>query len=105
VLTRDLRTAVRSHDREPVAPYGLAVLEVAIVVNMHEAKSDLSRLVERALAGEEVIIARAGVPVARLAPISRSGQRRLGQWEGQLKMAEDFDAPLDESELADWEGR
>ena len=77
----------------------------AIVVDMHEAKSDPSRLVGRALAGEEVIIARAGVPVARLSPLFRSGKRKLGQWEGRLKMAEDFDAPLDEATLAGWDGR
>lgn len=77
---------------------------MAIVVNMHEAKSDLSRLVERALAGDEVIIARAGVPVARLTPLSRTGKRTLGQWKGQVCMADDFDAPLQEAELSAWEG-
>lgn len=77
---------------------------MATVVNMHEAKSDLSRLVERALAGEEVIIARAGVPVARLTPLSKPGRRKLGQWRGRVHMADDFDAPLDEAELSAWEG-
>ena len=77
---------------------------MATVVNMHEAKTELSRLVERALKGEEVIIARAGVPVARLMPLRRSGTRTLGQWKGRVRMTDDFDAPLDEDDLAAWEG-
>jgi prevent-host-death family protein len=72
-------------------------------VNMHEAKTELSRLVERALAGEEVVIARAGVPVVRLVPIVRHGKRRLGQWAGQVTMADDFDAPLSDADLDAWE--
>lgn len=72
-------------------------------VNMHEAKTELSKLVERALAGEDVVIARAGVPVVRLVPVARSGQRTLGQWRGKVKLADDFDAPLPEEILADWE--
>lgn len=72
---------------------------------MHEAKTELSRLVERALAGEEVVIARAGVPVVRLVPVAREGKRKLGQWAGQVEMADDFDAPLTDEELDAWEGR
>lgn len=71
---------------------------------MHEAKTELSRLVERALAGEEVIIARAGVPVVRLVPIAQQGQRKLGQWRGKVRMSPDFDAPLPDDELKQWEG-
>ena len=71
---------------------------------MHEAKTELSRLVERALAGEEVVIARAGVPVVRLVPIAQQGRRKLGQWRGKVRMAPDFDAPLPEEELRHWEG-
>jgi prevent-host-death family protein len=74
-------------------------------VNMHEAKTELSRLVERALAGEDVIIARAGVPVVRLVPLARQGKRKLGQWAGRVRMAEDFDAPLSDDDLNAWEGR
>jgi len=74
-------------------------------VDMHEAKTELSRLVERALAGEEVVIARAGVPVVRLVPVAREGKRKLGQWAGQVEMADDFDAPLTDEELDAWEGR
>jgi prevent-host-death family protein len=73
-------------------------------VNMHEAKSDLSRLVERALAGEDVVIARAGVPAVRLVPVQQTGKRRLGQWRGKVKLREDFDAPLPEDELGLWGG-
>jgi prevent-host-death family protein len=72
-------------------------------VNMHEAKTELSKLVERALAGEDVVIARAGVPVVRLVPVARLGQRVLGQWRGKVKMAADFDAALPDEVLADWE--
>jgi prevent-host-death family protein len=72
---------------------------------MHEAKTELSRLVERALRGEEIIIARAGVPVVRLVPVVQRGERKLGQWEGQVDMADDFDAPLPDEELDAWDGR
>lgn len=73
-------------------------------VNMHEAKTELSRLVERALAGEEVIIARAGVPVVRLVPVVPRGKRKLGQWAGRIAIADDFEAPLTSEELEAWEG-
>ena len=72
---------------------------------MHEAKSNLSRLVEEVEAGGEIILARAGKPVARLVPFRSSGRRRLGRWKGKVKMSDDFDAPLPASELAAWEGR
>jgi prevent-host-death family protein len=66
-----------------------------IEVNVHEAKTNLSRLLQRVAAGEEVVIARAGVPVARLVPVKPSGSRRtLGEDEGRGWVAEDFDAPL-----------
>jgi antitoxin (DNA-binding transcriptional repressor) of toxin-antitoxin stability system len=62
------------------------------VVNIHEAKTHLSRLVERVEAGEEVVIARAGRPVARLVRFTRrSGPRRPGLWRGQVELAPDFD--------------
>jgi prevent-host-death family protein len=66
-------------------------------VNIHEAKTHLSRLIERVEAGEELVIARAGRPVARLVPY---GQRRAprvpGGWEGRVWMAPDFDDPIPE---------
>lgn len=62
-------------------------------VNIHEAKTHLSRLVERVEAGEEVVIARAGRPVARLVPYRAAGRRRRpGLWRGQVQIAPDFDA-------------
>jgi prevent-host-death family protein len=73
------------------------------IVNMHEAKSTLSRLVEEALAGEEILIARAGKPVVRLMAIKPS-KRRLGRWKGKVRMSGDFDAPLPPGELAAWLG-
>jgi antitoxin (DNA-binding transcriptional repressor) of toxin-antitoxin stability system len=61
--------------------------------------------VERALRGEDVVIARAGVPVVRLVPVVTRGKRTLGQWKGQIKMSDDFDAPLPQEELDAWEGK
>lgn len=64
-------------------------------VNLYEAKTHLSALVERAAAGEEIIIAKAGTPKARLVPLEEEKvERKPGGWEGQVWMAEDFDDPL-----------
>ena len=64
-------------------------------VNVHEAKTRLSELLKKVEAGEEVIIARSGKPVARLVPVSVSGTKRLlGTAKGLVKMAEDFNDPL-----------
>lgn len=65
-------------------------------VNIHEAKTHLSRLLQRVAAGEEVTIARAGVPVARLVAVARKpGKTRpMGMDRGKIWVAEDFDAPL-----------
>lgn len=61
-------------------------------VNIYEAKTQLSSLVERAAAGEEIVIARSGKPVARLMPLERASFRRTpGVLRGQLRIAEDFD--------------
>ena len=73
------------------------------IVNMHEAKTTLSKLVEAAEAGESVVLARAGRPVVKLVPISSTHPKKLGLWKGKIKMAKDFDAPLPEDELAAWE--
>ncbi len=75
------------------------------VVNIHEAKTHLSRLLERVQAGEEVTIAKAGRPVARLVPIAAPGKRPLGLDRGKVWIADDFDAPLPDDILADFEGR
>jgi prevent-host-death family protein len=75
-------------------------------VNIHEAKTGLSKLVERAEAGEEVIIARAGRPAAKLVPLTRvRGRRRLGLLDGRFRIPDDFNAPLPESVLRAFEGR
>ena len=61
-------------------------------VNIHDAKTHLSRLIERVETGEEVVIARAGRPVARLVPFrARTSPREPGQWRGRVQMAPDFD--------------
>lgn len=65
------------------------------IVNIHEAKTHLSKLVESAMNGEETVIAKFGRPVARLVPISlKPPKRRLGVLKGKIKIASDFDAPL-----------
>ncbi len=65
-------------------------------VNVHEAKTHLSRLLAKVAEGEEVIIARSGEPVAKIIPIERTGTKRiLGQDAGLVEIADDFDAPLD----------
>ena len=74
-------------------------------VNIHEAKTHLSRLIERAGQGEEIIIAKAGTPKVRLAPIlDEAVVRRPGRFAGSLKVTEAFFEPLAEEELAAWEG-
>jgi len=74
------------------------------VYNVHEAKTHLSRLLESAAAGEEVVIAKAGVPVARLVPVVLPAkQRPLGTEQGRIFIADDFDAPLPADVLDDFE--
>jgi len=69
-------------------------------VNVHEAKTHLSRLLLRVAGGEEIIIARAGKPVARLVPIEPKPQRVIGQDDGLFEVPGDFDAPLPDEVLA-----
>jgi prevent-host-death family protein len=65
------------------------------IVNIHAAKTQLSKLVDEAAAGEEIVIARAGKPVARLMPLAAvRTPRRFGFLKGQIEIADDFDAPL-----------
>jgi prevent-host-death family protein len=71
--------------------------------NVHEAKTHLSKLLEQVEAGEEVVIARAGQPVARLVPFSPPGKRALGLDAGRGFIAPDFDAPLPDELLTDFE--
>ena len=68
-----------------------------MIVNIHEAKTHFSRLVERVAGGEEIIIGKAGKPVARLVPYSEDDAPRVpGGWEGRVSISEDFDELPDE---------
>jgi len=75
---------------------------MAEIVNMHKAKTTLSRLVERALAGEEVIIARDGTPLVHLVPVPQKAEKRVpGRSRGKIRISPDFeftDAEIDEFE-------
>ena len=74
--------------------------------NVHAAKSQLSRLLDAVVEGEEVMIAKAGKPIARLVPIEQKKERRkLGTLAGKLHVPDDFDDPLPDDILADFEGR
>ncbi|MBN8726472.1 MAG: type II toxin-antitoxin system Phd/YefM family antitoxin [Xanthomonadales bacterium] len=73
------------------------------VINVHEAKTHLSRLLDRAHAGEEIVIGKAGEPYARLVPLKPRAKRELGFIEGRLDPA--FFEPLPEEELTAWEGK
>jgi prevent-host-death family protein len=62
------------------------------IANIHEGQSQLSKLIERAMNGEEVIIAKAGQPMVRLVPIrADDSPRQGGQWKGRVRIADDFD--------------
>jgi prevent-host-death family protein len=75
-------------------------------INIHAAKTHLSRLIERVEAGAEIVIARAGKPVARLVPVEPAPRRkRLGLLKGQNRIAANFDAPLPDDLLDLFEGR
>ena len=74
-------------------------------INIYEAKTRLSELVERAASGEEIIIAKAGKPRARLVPMpNASGPRQPGGWEDGVWVADDFDAPLPPDILSAFKG-
>lgn len=72
-------------------------------VNVHEAKTHLSRLLVQVEAGEEVVIARNGKPVARLVPCERRGKPRFGSWKGRITVDDSFYEPLPDEELDAWE--
>ncbi len=75
-------------------------------VNIHQAKTNLSRLLEEVGEGAEIIIARAGKPVARLVPVQKTGKRRkLGVLSGKFTVPSDFDAPLPENAIEEFEGK
>jgi prevent-host-death family protein len=72
-------------------------------VNIHEAKTHLSRLLEEAVAGEDIVIAKAGKPKVRLVPVEDPPKRRIGFMHGWT-LPDSFFEPLPEDELAAWEG-
>ena len=74
------------------------------VVNVHKAKTQLSRLLAQVEAGEEVVIARRGQPVARLVRCNPVGKRRFGAMKAKIKITDAFFEPLPEEELKRWEG-
>ena len=76
-----------------------------LVVNVHQAKTQLSRLLARVEAGEEVVIARRGEPVARLVGCKPRSKRQPDVLKGKIAIPEDFFDPLSESELRAWEGK
>jgi prevent-host-death family protein len=73
-------------------------------VNVHQAKTELSKLLAEVERGREIVIARNGIPVARLVPFPAPGSKRLrvNTWKGRIQMAPDFDAGLTDAELAEW---
>ena len=73
-------------------------------VNIHEAKTHLSRLIRAVQSGEEVVIARSGEPVVRLVRVEPMGKRVLGMDRGSFKVPDDFNEPLDQALLASFEG-
>ena len=74
------------------------------VYHLNEAKSSLSRLVDRAAGGEEIIVARSGKPVARLGPLRQKPvPRQSGGWEGRVYISGDFDEPLPPGILSSFE--
>jgi len=79
---------------------------MATTVNIYEAKTQLSKLVDQAAKGEDVIIARNGNPIARLTTLKREKlPLRMGLMAGEIWIADDFDAPLPDDVLAGFEGR
>ena len=77
---------------------------MSTIVNVHEAKTHFSRLLDRAHAGEEIVLAKAGKPYARLVPLEAPRpERKPGSLPG-IVLDESFFDPMSEDELADWEG-
>jgi prevent-host-death family protein len=78
---------------------------MSTTVNVHQAKTHLSRLLDDVASGAEVVIARAGKPVARLVPLdSALRTKRLGLLEGRIDVPDDFNAPLPPDAQAEFEG-
>jgi len=76
---------------------------VAIKVNIHEAKSKLSKLIDQAIVGEEIVISKSGKPVAKIVPFEKPTQnRKPGSAKGKLIISDDFDAPLPDDILQEF---
>lgn len=76
------------------------------IVNIHQAKTNFSKLVDAVMQGEEIIIAKAGKPAAKLVPITViKPKRKPGALKGKIKIAADFDAPLPNDILDQFEGK
>lgn len=73
-------------------------------INIHEAKTHFSKLIQSVLEGEEVVIAKAGQPLVRMVPLLPSKKNRFGTLKGKIKIADDFDAPLPEDILQGFYG-
>ncbi len=74
-------------------------------VNIHQAKTNLSKLVDAVMHGEEIIIVKAGKPVAKLVPIAVKPKRKPGALKGKIKISKDFNAPLPGDILDQFEGK
>ena len=74
-------------------------------INVHEAKTHLSRILDRVAGGEEIVIAKAGKPVARLVPMGIDRKPRVaGTYQGRIEIADDFEAPLPDTLQERFEG-
>ena len=75
-------------------------------INIHQARTQFSRLIERVAGGEEIIIAKSGKPIARLVPyVAKGAVRRPGAMRGKIRIKKNFDAPLPNEVLASFEGK
>lgn len=84
---------------------GHTLLRMRRTINLYEAKTHLSELVEQAATGDEIVIAKAGKPKARLVAVAAHRVRKFGLWKGEVRIAKDFDAPLPPDILAAFEGK
>jgi prevent-host-death family protein len=77
---------------------------MATILNIHEAKTHLSKIIDEVAAGREVIIAKAGKPMARIVPLTNVVRpKKFGLLKGKIKVPDDFNKPLEDAELAEFE--
>jgi prevent-host-death family protein len=77
---------------------------VVMTLNLYDAKTQLSALVDKAADGEEIVIAKNGKPMAKLVAFKAAVKRKPGRLKGKIWMSDDFDAPMTPEEIAAWEG-